>query len=78
MGCFPKPVHVNATASIRAFPGLLHEEDVRITIAITSKCKTKLDRFDEIGTRGNHNFENKFLDMVFEFFAEKLFINGLY
>ena len=29
MGCFPKPVHMNATASIRAYPGLLREEDVR-------------------------------------------------
>ena len=33
MGCFLKPVHMNATASIRAYPGLFCEKDVCIFVA---------------------------------------------
>ena len=37
------------------------------SVAITSTCTMKLERFDEIGTRGNRNFENEFLEIVFQF-----------
>ena len=40
------------------------------SVAITSTCMTKLERFDEIGTRGNHNFENNFLEIVFQFLED--------
>ena len=36
-------------------------------VAITSTRKAKLERFDETGTGGNRNFENEFLEMVFQF-----------
>ena len=34
------------------------------SVAITSTCKAKQERFDEIRTHGKYNFENKFLEMV--------------
>ena len=33
--------------------------------ATTSMCTMKLERFDEIRTRGKNHFENEFLQMVF-------------
>ena len=30
------------------------------SVAITSRCTTKLERFDEVRTHGKHNFENEF------------------
>ena len=40
-------------------------------VDITSTCMMKLERFDEIGTRGKHSFENKiFLEMVLQFLEE--------
>ena len=36
------------------------------SVAITSICTTKLERFDEIRTRDECNLENKFLEMVFQ------------
>ena len=32
------------------------------SVAITTMCTTKLERFDEIRTHGKRNFENEFLD----------------
>ena len=37
------------------------------SIATTSTCTTKLERFDETRTHGENNFENEFLKMVFCF-----------
>ena len=34
------------------------------SVAITSTCTMKLERFDEIRTRGKYNFENEFLETV--------------
>ena len=34
------------------------------SVATTSTYMTKLERFDEIKTRGKSNFENKFLEIV--------------
>ena len=70
MGCFSKPIHVNVTASIWAYPGLLRKEDVRVFVAITSMCTTKLERFNKIGTHSNRKFEKEFLEMVFQFLEE--------
>ena len=39
-------------------------------VATTSTCTTKLQRFDEIRTRGNRNWENEFLEMVFQLLEE--------
>ena len=39
-------------------------------VAITSTCTIKLEHFEEIGTCGKRNFENKFLDTVFQFLEE--------
>ena len=39
-------------------------------VAITDMYTTKLERFDEIGTHGKCNFENKFLEMVFQSLEE--------
>ena len=36
-------------------------------VAITSTCTMKLERFDEIGTQGKRKFEDKHLEMVFQF-----------
>ena len=36
------------------------------SVATTSTYTTELERFDEIRTRGKSNFENKFLEMVFQ------------
>ena len=35
------------------------------SVAITCAYTTKLERFDEIRTRGKRNFENELLEMVF-------------
>ena len=40
------------------------------SVATTSTCTTKLERFDEIRTRGKSHFENKFLEMVFQLLEE--------
>ena len=40
------------------------------SVAITSTCRTKLERFDKLGKQGKCNFENKFLDMGFQFLEE--------
>ena len=34
------------------------------SIAPTSTCTSKLERFEEIRTRGKNNLENKLLEMV--------------
>ena len=47
------------------------------SVAITSTCTTKLERFDEIGTRGNRNFENEFSEMVFQILEEIISINEI-
>ena len=39
-------------------------------IATTSTYTTKLERFDEIRTRGKSNFENELLEMVFQLLEE--------
>ena len=56
MGCFPKPIHTNMTASIRAYPGLLCEEDVRVFVATSrqlcsglNKVKGKAETFAFLG-----------------------------
>ena len=36
------------------------------SVATTNTCTTKLDRSDEIRTCSKSNFENKFLEMVFQ------------
>ena len=36
------------------------------SVATTSTYTTKLEHFDEIRTRGKCNFENEFLEMVFQ------------
>ena len=40
------------------------------SIATISTRTTKLERFDEIRTHGKDNFENKFLEMVFQLLEE--------
>ena len=42
------------------------------SVATTSTCTTKLERFDEIRTRSKSNFENEFLEMVFQFLGETI------
>ena len=39
-------------------------------IGTTSMYTTKLERFDEIRTRGKSNFENVFLEMVYQLLEE--------
>ena len=40
------------------------------SVATTSTCTTKLERFDKIRTRGISNFKNKFLEMAFQLLGE--------
>ena len=40
------------------------------SVATTSTCTTKLERFDEITTRGKNYFESEFLETVFQLFEE--------
>ena len=40
------------------------------SVATTSTYTTKLERLDEIGTRGKRNFESEFLGMVFQLLGE--------
>ena len=40
------------------------------SVAITSACTKKLERFDKIRIHGNCNFESEFLDMVFQLTKE--------
>ena len=39
-------------------------------IAATTTCTTKLERFDEIRTRGKSNFKNEILEMDFQLLEE--------
>ena len=39
------------------------------SVAITSVCAMKLERFDEIGIRGKRNFANERLEIVFSVFG---------
>ena len=40
------------------------------SVAITSTFQKKLERIDEIGVCGKRNFENEFLEMVFQLLEE--------
>ena len=40
------------------------------SVAITSMCTTKLEHFVEYRTCGRRNFDNKFLEMVFQLLQE--------
>ena len=40
------------------------------SIATTSTYTTKLERFDEIRTRGQSNFEKEFLEIAFQLLEE--------
>ena len=40
------------------------------SVGINNVCTIKLEHFDEIETRGKHNFQNEFLEMVFQFLEE--------
>ena len=40
------------------------------SVATTCKRTKKLERFDEIRTRGKNDFENKFLKLVFQLSQE--------
>ena len=40
------------------------------SIATSSTYTTKLERFDEIRTPGKSNFENEFIEMVFQLLEE--------
>ena len=40
------------------------------SVAITSTCTTKLERFDEIGTQGKRNFEPESSEMIGQFLEE--------
>ena len=44
MDCFPKPIHMKVTASIQAYPGLLHEEDVHILVAALRQLYSGLNK----------------------------------
>ena len=44
MGCFPKPVHANMTASIQAYLGLSHREDIRIFVAALQQLHSGLNK----------------------------------
>ena len=37
------------------------------SVVITSTCTMKSERYDIIGTRGKHNFETKFLEILLQF-----------
>ena len=54
-------MHVSVLADL---PGHL------IATCTTSTYTTKLERFDEIGTRGKSNFESEFLEMVSQLLEE--------
>ena len=43
MGCFPKSVDVNATASLRAYPGLSREEDIDVIVAASRQLCSGLN-----------------------------------
>ena len=45
-------------------------------VAITNTCKMKLKRFDEIGTHGIHNSENKVLAVFFHLLQEVIIYQG--
>ena len=47
------------------------------SVAITSTCTTKLERFDEIGTQDKRNFESKFFEMFYWFFKEIVIVNEI-
>ena len=40
------------------------------SVATTSTCTTKLERFDEIRTRGISNFKSEYLEMAFQLLGE--------
>ena len=40
------------------------------SVATTSMCTMKSERFDEIRTHSTRNFQNKFLEMVFQLLEE--------
>ena len=40
------------------------------SVATTSTCASKLERFDKTGKPDIRNFESKFLEMVFQFLTE--------
>ena len=40
------------------------------SLATTSTCTTKLERFDEIRTRGKSIFEDEFLEMLYQLLKE--------
>ena len=40
------------------------------SVAITSTCTTKLERFDEIRTHGKYNFKNELLEMIYQLSGE--------
>ena len=42
------------------------------SVATTSTCMTKLERFDAIRTRGKSNFKNEFLEMLFQLLEETI------
>ena len=42
------------------------------SVAITSMFHKKLERIAEIGVRGKRNFENEFLEMVFQLLEEMI------
>ena len=44
------------------------------SIATTSTYRTKLERIDEIRTRGKGNFENEFLEMGFSTFGRNNYL----
>ena len=43
MGCFPNLVHVNVTASIQAYRGLSHREDICVFVATFRQLRAKLN-----------------------------------
>ena len=40
------------------------------SVATTCTCTTKLERFDKIRTCSKNNFENEFLEMVYQLLEE--------
>ena len=49
------------------------------SVAISSMCTTKLERFDKIGKHGKHTvyFENEFVEMVSQFLQEIIIFNEI-
>ena len=43
MGCFPKPIHMNVTALIQAYPDFLHKGDIRIFVAASQQLHSGLN-----------------------------------